>query len=32
MPAVGIVLLLIGLWIVIRTLRGGLVPTLTRTH
>jgi hypothetical protein len=30
MPAVGIVLFLIGLWIVIRTLRGGLASTLTR--
>jgi hypothetical protein len=32
MPALGIVLLLIGLWLVIRTLRGGLVSTVTRTH
>ncbi len=31
MPAVGITLLLIGLWIFIRTLRGGLVNTLTRS-
>jgi hypothetical protein len=29
-PAVGIVLLLIGLWIVIRTLRGNLAASLTR--
>jgi hypothetical protein len=31
MPAVGIVLILIGLWLVIRTLRGNLAQTLTRT-
>lgn len=30
MPAVGIVLILIGLWIMIRTLRGGLASTLSR--
>ena len=30
MPAVGIVLVLIGLWFVIRTLRGNLPATLTR--
>ncbi len=29
MPAVGIVLALIGLWILIRTLRGKLAVTLT---
>jgi hypothetical protein len=31
MPAVGIVLLLIGLWIVVRTLRGGLISSITRS-
>ena len=31
MPAVGIVLLLIGLWIVVRTLAGNLASHLTRT-
>jgi len=31
MPAVGLVLILIGLWFIIRTLRGGLPSTLTRT-
>ena len=31
MPAVGIVLILIGLWIAIRTLRGGLAGTLARS-
>lgn len=31
MPAVGIVLILIGLWIAIRTLRGNLAATITRT-
>jgi hypothetical protein len=31
MPAVGIALLLIGLWIVIRTLRGNLSGVLTGT-
>lgn len=30
MPAVGIVLFLIGLWVAIRTLRGGLGATLSR--
>ena len=30
MPAVGIVLLLIGLWIFIRTLRGKLAESITR--
>jgi hypothetical protein len=29
MPAVGLVLFLIGLWLVIRTLRGNLIRTLT---
>jgi Domain of Unknown Function (DUF350) len=31
MPAVGIVLLLIGLWVVVRTLRGKLGQTITRS-
>lgn len=31
MPAVGIVLLLIGLWIFVRTLRGKLAQTLWRS-
>jgi hypothetical protein len=31
MPAVGIVLFLIGLWIFIRTVQGGLAATLTRS-
>jgi hypothetical protein len=31
MPAVGIILFLIGIWIVIRTLRGKLAETITRT-
>ena len=31
MPAVGIVLLLIGLWFIVRTLRGNLAATLSRT-
>lgn len=31
MPAVGIVLALIGLWFFIRTLRGNLPATITRT-
>lgn len=30
MPAVGLVLILIGLWFVIRTLRGNLPKTITR--
>jgi hypothetical protein len=30
MPAVGIVLFLIGLWLFIRTLRGNLAGTLSR--
>lgn len=30
MPAVGVLLILIGLWFVIRTLRGGLVHTISR--
>jgi hypothetical protein len=30
-PAVGIVLFLIGLWVFIRTLQGNLASTLTRT-
>jgi len=30
-PAVGIVLILIGLWLLVRTLRGGLAPSLSRT-
>jgi hypothetical protein len=30
MPAVGLVLILIGLWFVIRTLRGGLPRTIKR--
>jgi hypothetical protein len=32
MPAVGIVLILIGLWFLIRTLRGGLAGTLSRNN
>ena len=31
MPAVGIILLLIGLWIFIRTVRGKLAASLTRS-
>lgn len=31
MPAVGIILLLIGLWFIVRTLRGGLAESITRT-
>lgn len=31
MPAVGIVLALIGLWILIRALRGNLAGTVTRS-
>jgi hypothetical protein len=31
MPAVGIVLFLIGLWLVVRTLRGNLAATITRS-
>jgi hypothetical protein len=31
MPAVGIILFLIGIWLVIRTLRGNLAETITRT-
>jgi hypothetical protein len=31
MPAVGIILFLIGLWLFIRTLRGKLAATLTRS-
>jgi len=31
MPAVGLVLILIGLWFVIRTLRGQLPQTITRS-
>jgi hypothetical protein len=31
MPAVGLVLVLIGIWFVIRTLRGGLPKALSRT-
>jgi hypothetical protein len=31
MPAVGITIILIGLWFLIRTLRGNLPRTLTRT-
>lgn len=30
MPAVGIVLILIGLWVVIRTLRGKLAAVISR--
>jgi hypothetical protein len=30
MPAVGLILILIGIWFVIRTLRGGLATTITR--
>jgi hypothetical protein len=30
MPAVGLVLILIGLWVAIRTLRGKLAATLSR--
>jgi hypothetical protein len=30
MPAVGITLLLIGIWLLIRTVRGGLAATLSR--
>ena len=30
MPAVGIILFLIGLWLFVRTLRGGLATTLSR--
>jgi hypothetical protein len=29
MPATGVILVLIGLWLVIRTLRGNLASTLT---
>jgi hypothetical protein len=32
MPAVGITLILIGIWLVVRTLRGNLAATLTRTN
>lgn len=31
MPAVGIVLFLIGVWLFVRTLRGNLAATLTRS-
>jgi len=31
MPAVGILLILIGVWFVIRTLRGKLAATITRS-
>ncbi len=31
MPAVGLVLILIGIWFVIRTLRGNLAATITRS-
>lgn len=31
MPSVGIVLALIGLWVIVRTLAGGLADTLART-
>lgn len=31
MPAVGITLILIGLWILVRTLRGGLASSLARS-
>lgn len=31
MPAVGIVLFLLGIWLFVRTLRGKLAATLTRT-